>query len=489
MKTKYLAACLAALLLFSCPAAMAKIESSVGVEDVYVPNAYEPNPYIVGNVTIVNYLNTSDTNLGYEDDGGDQVVVPGEIQKVYLDPTQIVSPTGLQGPVSDGNVNGTKWLTASNWATSEGYASYPSAPTVTEVTVNGVKMLKLAIEGNVSDSNSMGIFKLALNDFDVEVNKTYLAMGIQVVDGAATSDSSYSYMSIAGLLDGGSSMCNYNLGSHNTRQQDIVFSLDTDDKYFLQLKLGEKSVGVCVDGNLTHLQINLMDVVNGSDAMSIYLFALWLEDKQYAFGNLNDVTVFEMDEDASGLIVLDEFSPSFPYEKVTSFGPVQFKMSAADLPAKQTTVRYEELSDTQKADYTRDYAVKEYFNFTFVLPQAIDLSYGPATLYDIPAISTAQYTYVSTKSGTVDAVQVTSEYTGARLGDKITLLSDLTEGTDYVHTIELLLTQAQWEGISEEVGALTSDSTAWWNEWWLWFASLLGIGYGVKRKRNIGGSV
>lgn len=432
---------------------------SVGSTDVYNPGSIEPDPWIQGTVSIYNYKETYEPNVfTYEDDGGFIVALPFVIDTNVTNPIMVAPDKFINAswtdPIEDGSTD-LNWLDVNNWTITNAIVG-ASISTITE---GGVKKLRVLSPG-VTGVDSY-IVNLDLSGVTVDVAKMRLIVGIDFVTIPGNANSQVSII----LSDSAGNNVTY-IGSPTVLGGDVV--ANTSGTVVFLDSLGGFT------GPLTNLKITMYDAdASVLDPSEIKIFALAVDKRQYSFGtdnNSNSVT--NLTQSDGGYVKLDVFSPSFTYTSLETIGPISFKAPASKLAAKYTNVT--------EQDFTiGSYARKVYYNFSMNVPKGIDLTYGGLKLVDSLVVNSMQYNYVGVKG-----LVKTGLYSSFRVGDVVTLSNSLSEGTNYLMDMEVLYTEQQWNTISEPVGAVYGSPDTFWNRWWLWIATLLGVGFGVKRRRR-----
>lgn len=440
--------------------------TSAGSVGAYTPltdadgDVIEPNPYITGNVTIAHhgpaceedvlcYLDNGDTlangqtsNLG---DSGfrvhtDKVDEPIRFTPASVDVQYYGEDTDKKATVKawGGNISNKAWLDTSNWVASgvEG-----SGNEVLElVQRNGAHALHFKNTGAASPDADTWTFDFT--DITSEVNKLRLIIGLEVV-GTMTGEAGY-----ITLWDGdltGSEACSWGVDATKTANGLKVASAaylanSTGIVFWDQLVTDCAEASGGISGDVGKLTIAL-SADTDIGASEVYIYALQLDTKRYAFGlDEDEEPVYNMTYKGCDGVAratplaytcLATLAPSFDYQDIQNL-KVAYKLEAANLD-EETAVS---ILAGERDDDTFPWMTN--YEFTFELPEKIDLTYaGDEELKYELGVAGSQHDFVS-----VAGTDKTNDVEKKKVADVVVLSTSLANKETEVE-FTVLFTDAQ----------------------------------------------
>lgn len=433
MRCKILLLSMIALGMLMCPSASATSETVVSTTEKYHPNAYEPDPYMKGNVTIGTHKGAMGTSiLSYIDNGGETRVLPFEVITTYINPTKFISPHALQAPILSDTGNKTNWTAAANWNITNNDATTAS---IDELITNGVPRIKLVFDANDTNvSNATFSFLVTKSDY----SKDEFLLGLEIVD----LDDADTGMTIRiGVHDDDGDRYDYLVKpgmtlNHRTTIGNTEGTTSFHQTTILDLNYTEDGDGT-FDG-IDSIQITFIDnnADNGS-RVELRIYAMGLYIKPFSFGTkANGIAIQTMNATSSSLMKIPIYNPSFKHTECRDFGPIEFKARASQLAAKDSYINWTSLNSS--AGYVRDFKREIEYRFNMSVPNQQELTYSDMDLVYLTTVSTE---YV--RKASVNGVRKTTLIKNAWKGDKIVLSSGLTQGTVYHTMFDIMYTEAE----------------------------------------------
>ncbi|KAB1193626.1 hypothetical protein GJR96_09305 [Haloferax sp. MBLA0076] len=448
-----------AVLLVTTPAAAADASSKID----FSADA-TPNPGYAVQLTKASHNMSWDSPLIYENNDGDIVTAPaevnGSIDNPYeLTPTHVAVDDFGAFPHDKENVSA---LSASEWSSDSTLTVVNSQP------VTGVDGLNIATNGSMTASDSVSA---SFSNFSIEndIQKKHLAVGVDV--DALDADTTVEVRAVDD--DGDYYVAEVN--SSRTTGSDLIAN-STGDGYVFQEQMGKMDLVTAGDGSVGTLE-TVEVVVTGGDA-DVTMSMLNLDKlSKYKLGttlkntddddDLETVDVYE--KNASGNLKLNELSSMGSWADSAEIKGLTFdaNFTAEKLPDEDVKVEFKETGNKYPGYYgtvTVQYRMD--------LEDAYDLDYAFPVLQDEQSVTRDRVLSVEVAEGVSESTAFedieswtdkTASYTS--LDRSITLDDTVQPGQDTVVKFEYKVTEDQFTAMQPSVGGpgFSSDDGGWFS--------------------------
>lgn len=461
-------------------------------------NVLEPDPYIMGNVTIANHHTACENDpLCFEDDstnvrnlasygmainGNPTVTNPITYQPSHTECQYYAENATIPTTTSAwcGNISDKSWLDPLNWVKG-GTGGSQSNTTFERVIRNGAQAIHIKNMGNVPGSVLSQTFSLSFANITTDLPKERLILGIEIV--SKSGDGSIDIDDTGGVGARSFTFKNVSTGNPATDTSGVLMN-STGTTFWDPLITDGVSTSPGIVGGIQKLQINTYaDSSIGPTEM--YIYALGIQEKRFVFGqdylgnDVNNMT-YQGAATPPGNVQLATLAPSYAYLNLHDIKVAY--VETADRLADPANVQI--IGTSISGDPT--YRWKEDYRFFFQLPSMIDLTYGgDEYMSHVLPVAGTQYEKL-----VVNGVDNTKAVKAIRGGQ---VYSSLAAGT-----VPKAITPFQWEAVIDftsaqrdqitSVGFLGLPSTNPLSKLWVWLASLSVIGgafaIGLRRGRK-----